>query len=339
MKKLVCEMCNSTDLVKQDGLYVCQSCGTKYTVEEARKMMIEGPVDVTGSTVKVDETGKIENLYRLARRAKDSGNSKNAQKYYSQIVVDRPNDWEANFYQDFFESDQCTIAEISSAADTIRANLPSTFRLINNELEQEEQKKACQEVFQKVMGFADMATKASQGFYIDHMSADNARGELITRATSIMILLEQLGDESLNTFNDKVKAKEAYLTALKVGATKSTFSAQHFNDIQNKLHKIDSTYEVKQANPNGGCYIATAVYGSYDCPPVWVLRRYRDGVLAKSWYGRRFIHIYYSVSPSLVKWFGHTTLFNKMFKCRLDKMVSNLKNQGIEDTPYNDRNW
>ncbi|MFR9028073.1 MAG: DUF2726 domain-containing protein [Clostridium sp.] len=30
-----------------------------------------------------------------------------------------------------------------------------------------------------------------------------------------------------------------------------------------------------------GCYIATAVYGSYDCPQVWVLRRFRDQILEK----------------------------------------------------------
>lgn len=48
MKVLVCEMCGSNEFIKQDGLYVCQSCGTKYTVEEARKLMIEGPVTVTG---------------------------------------------------------------------------------------------------------------------------------------------------------------------------------------------------------------------------------------------------------------------------------------------------
>ena len=27
-----------------------------------------------------------------------------------------------------------------------------------------------------------------------------------------------------------------------------------------------------------GCYIATCVYGSYDCPQVWILRRYRDEI-------------------------------------------------------------
>ncbi len=37
-----------------------------------------------------------------------------------------------------------------------------------------------------------------------------------------------------------------------------------------------------QSNYNSGCYIATAVYGSYDCPEVWVLRRYRDYKLSKT---------------------------------------------------------
>ena len=39
MKQLTCEMCGSTDLLKQDGVFVCQSCGCKYSVEEAKKMM------------------------------------------------------------------------------------------------------------------------------------------------------------------------------------------------------------------------------------------------------------------------------------------------------------
>ena len=41
MKQLICEMCGGNDLIKQDGVFVCQNCGTKYTVEEAKKMMKE----------------------------------------------------------------------------------------------------------------------------------------------------------------------------------------------------------------------------------------------------------------------------------------------------------
>ena len=52
MKQLTCEMCGSTELIKESGFFVCQTCGCKYSVEEAKKMMIEGTVDVQG-TVKV----------------------------------------------------------------------------------------------------------------------------------------------------------------------------------------------------------------------------------------------------------------------------------------------
>lgn len=55
MKQLTCEMCGSTDLIKEDGVFVCQSCGCKYSVEEAKRLMIEGTVDVQG-TVKVDNS-------------------------------------------------------------------------------------------------------------------------------------------------------------------------------------------------------------------------------------------------------------------------------------------
>ena len=41
MKKIVCEMCESTEFVKDNGLFVCQGCGCKYTMEEAKKMMKE----------------------------------------------------------------------------------------------------------------------------------------------------------------------------------------------------------------------------------------------------------------------------------------------------------
>ena len=88
---------------------------------------------------------------------------------------------------------------------------------------------------------------------------------------------------------------------------------------------------------SGGCYIATCVYGSYDCPEVWTLRRFRDNTLAENVFGRAFIKIYYAVSPKLVKWFGDTSWFKKLWKKRLDKMVSSLKNKGFEDTPYKDR--
>jgi hypothetical protein len=99
------------------------------------------------------------------------------------------------------------------------------------------------------------------------------------------------------------------------------------------------SYDKVSSNSKSGCYVATAVYGSYDCPEVWTLRRYRDYSLASTWYGRFFISLYYAISPTIVKWFGNTQWFNKMWRNRLDHMVDNLHSKGFEDTPYQDKNW
>ena len=88
-----------------------------------------------------------------------------------------------------------------------------------------------------------------------------------------------------------------------------------------------------------GCYIATCVYGSYDCPEVWTLRRYRDFNLAKTWYGRAFIRIYYAISPTVVRILGKTNLFKIFWRKRLDRMIKRLKTIGYESTPYNDREY
>ena len=87
---------------------------------------------------------------------------------------------------------------------------------------------------------------------------------------------------------------------------------------------------------SGGCYIATCVYGTYDCPEVWILRRFRDSSLATSWMGRQFIRLYYVLSPKIVKTFGGKVWFNKAFKPIICAVVKNLRDSGIESTPYSD---
>ena len=111
-----------------------------------------------------------------------------------------------------------------------------------------------------------------------------------------------------------------------------------------EIEYMDGTTEVIDGTnipveEGGGCYVATAVYGSYDCPEVWTLRRSRDYELTETWHGRLLIKAYYAISPTIVKWFGDTAWFKKMWKGKLDRMVSNLQQKGFENTPYEDRKW
>ena len=44
MKKMVCEVCGASSMKKVNGVFVCQECGTEYSLEEARKLLKEEPL-------------------------------------------------------------------------------------------------------------------------------------------------------------------------------------------------------------------------------------------------------------------------------------------------------
>lgn|GEM_PF-2163410 len=83
-----------------------------------------------------------------------------------------------------------------------------------------------------------------------------------------------------------------------------------------------------------GCYVATCVYGSYNCPEVWALRRYRDNYLKGVWYGRLFIKGYYAVSPLIVRFLGNAQWFKNLWKPFLDKRIAILTEKGYDKLSY-----
>lgn len=107
------------------------------------------------------------------------------------------------------------------------------------------------------------------------------------------------------------------------------------------LYKKDQNgttiYLKNKGNTKNGCYVATCVYGSYDCPEVWTLRRYRDFYLHERWWGKLFIKVYYAVSPTIVKIFGKSKWFNKINKAILDKKVNKLYKKGYKNTKFSDK--
>jgi len=63
------------------------------------------------------------------------------------------------------------------------------------------------------------------------------------------------------------------------------------------------------AGSGGGCFIATAAYGSYLDPHVQVLRVFRDNYLITNTPGRLFVAFYYNVSPPIAAFINeHGTL-------------------------------
>lgn len=305
MKRLTCEMCGGTDLIKQDGVFVCQYCGTKYSVEEARKMMIDGTVDVQG-TVKIDNSAFVQKYLENARRAYSKEDWEEVEKYYNMVEQNSPNNMEAVFFSSFGKAMLSLTDNEYFKREQKFGVLNRSISVINDYFEvsgenKEEVLRKISDAIEKCTVSLSYGTETNQPTQADH---------------SYTIRLENSVRAAFLTELKQIKEAHADLTYL--------------DELISKNSKQVSV---------GGCYVATAVYGSYDCPQVWTLRRYRDCTLSKTWYGRAFIGIYYAVSPTLVKWFGHTDGFKKMWKKKLDRMVARLKSDGVEDTPYEDRDW
>ena len=474
MKQLTCEMCGGTDLIKQDGAFVCQNCGMKYSVEEAKKMMIEGTVDVKG-TVQVDNTAFVQKYLANARRAKEKEDWSETEKYYNMVEQNDPTNIEAIFYSTFARVKQALLeAETKDKRQSVFNVLVKSVSIIDDNYDNanEEHHKLLFQIMDDIKGLKkgrivptthlqEYVTRNGYGNIVDRnqviendsldvtynmidkvvnayeesvaniiavqcenltkedfletaydtllkgysmfafyyfkeytkkntdspvgylgkavallaldnykasanevafaskyavnesdkedverligMTASSDQRNLLINAAAFtnydaVKYLVDLGSEidfknkdnktalwyicyaKGNNEESRIKERKIAKLLLDKGASADVTSSGGVALYNNKTDpEIASMIRAKYPNiemgkSGGGCYVATAVYGSYNCPQVWTLRRYRDYTLAETWHGRAFIKTYYAISPTLVKWFGHTEWFKKMWQ-------------------------
>lgn len=230
MKRLTCEMCGSTDLIKQDGVFVCQTCGCKYSIEEAKKMMVEGTVDVSGSTVKVDNERKIENLRTLADRAKAEGDTETAAKYFEELLKEDPNNWEANFYTIYYAAHNIKIAQIGSAANRVSNIIDTVYSLIKENLHTpDEQKAAGREVAYAVANFSSyLIPNATNNLGTTTESIDKAVDEWLV---PICLMNIHVGDSLVKYFGDYEIAEKAYAVVANFTGMEITETGRQVMDL------------------------------------------------------------------------------------------------------------
>lgn len=254
MKKIVCEMCDGSNFLKQDGMFVCQECGSKYTVEEAKKLMVEVDGDVPAvsaapaAPAAADNSQKIENLRKLAKRAQDEDNSEMAAKYYEQLLMECPDDWEASFYSTYYAAHNIKIAQIGSAANKVANIIGPTFKLIKQTCTEAQGTTAYIRVATKVISFSTMLFNnitPNLG-----SNADIVKRNIDNWAVPTISMLVVLGDKLRLEFPGEATdalALQIYNTAFNYSNSTKTWTNSAGNLHRNIVSRINQLEADKKA--------------------------------------------------------------------------------------------
>ena len=332
----------------------CPNCGAQVDMDDSRefgycsicgsKVMVDRMIVEHKGSVKIDQSDKVKNALIVARRARENNDIENAKRNYDIVLAEEPNNWEAYFYSTILSACGIKNAEIGSAITMVNNCFYSTKDIIDDAIiDSEDNFKATKEI-------ALVAANKLCDLYIStHVFLMGITSSSLMWDTGIRweVNAEDLIVKLINHIDCLSKVDQRYrgvaTNLYKVMLYRiEVTNHERILAIANRIREDEPDYKNEKENKStgsGGCYVATCVYGSYDCPQVWTLRRYRDDTLAATWYGRAFIHTYYAVSPTLVKWFGHTKWFKKMWQGKLDRMVKRLNDDGVADTPYADKKW
>ena len=259
MKQLTCELCGGTDFAKQDGSFVCQSCGTKYSLEEARKIMSEasptGTDEVKPSVVNVQNTAQVDNLFNLAKSSYDSKNYAQAENFCNQIIgIDNKNfeAWKLKGRAIHFQ----TTAGNDRGLEAFNC-LKEAFALLDNEGQ-----KAQKEEFAELIK-AHAIDRIS--FWVNQVEAQRPTAATVEKAKAIYVeilgniaefwakAIEQDNSEAgeiakiINSTHKELK--EYYILKMNtmcVSAWKSTVAYNYYRkslDSNSRLKKYDNDYD------------------------------------------------------------------------------------------------
>jgi len=131
----------------------------------------------------------------------------------------------------------------------------------------------------------------------------------------------------------RIQASWAYV--IEEDKTKAREYAQQYLTIVPQGPDADVARKIVANSPAGGCFIATAVYGSTDCSNVVILKTFRDEILLQSRIGKGFIRLYYTYSPAIANMIRSNSFLRIIIRniiiwplVIISKRLINLKREG-----------
>jgi len=153
--------------------------------------------------------------------------------------------------------------------------------------------------YESVQEPGDLSAVAASSSLINLSWTDNSSNESgfkIERKTGSGGAYSQIATVSANN--------TSYSNAALSAATNYCYRVRAYSDNANSPYSNEasvSTHAASGSDSGGGCFIATAAYGSYMNPHVHLLRQFRDRFLNTNPAGKIFIRLYYACSPPIAE--------------------------------------
>jgi DNA-directed RNA polymerase subunit RPC12/RpoP len=341
----------------------CPNCGADVQLDDSKDKMF---CSYCGCQILVqDEISKIkivnnptkENYIKLAQRSLKDKQYDEAYNYYNKTLELDPDNWEAVYNKGLCAAWKSTLANCR-IEELMKSYTNALSIITQNHVSLDITQlvfKFAVDIFEVTMAFATLNAKHYKEFWELKDSANEYWVHLLRCSQYLehayLIITDGMCDQSQDIKDAKVeicksviefdcdicksrKYKSGYsnghptYATIWINDTTRSLVVSNYNRAVQAIKKLDNSYTppiIKNKKP--GCYIATAVYGSYDAPEVITLRRFRDEVLQKSICGRLFVNIYYCISPCLAEKLKGTKHLNYIVKCLLNKWVVNLRNK------------
>ena len=368
LKAAICTQCGAqieVDDTKDAG--ICRFCGTAFVTE---KVIQQYSFNISNATFSI-AGANVENLLRMANNAVEAKNYVEAVGYYNKVLEIDPTNTDALYSKGY-----CSFLNIRNCAE-LNATELKTY--VVKALNGCNDKNYIYNALYRLNPLAVLAVDSVNSYYNQGDNRKRQESIEILRnghAVAHDITSYIISQIEVRNYTNDPMFKELYITCLKNDMAYLAEWSKHrqyvrsvtqndgrmienmaylpldkdvhtniiltFDNVKRKYTEMTGMTDTPFLNRNTNvpaCYVATCVYESYDCPQVWTLRRYRDFELAKTWHGRAFIKTYYTISPTIVRIFGNQRWFRKLWKSKLDRMVTKLNQKGFENTAYEDKVW
>jgi len=235
------------------------------TSDPAAPVATRPPKVTSGSTVKIDTSDEVANLYKIARRARNDKNYENAAKYYDMILVKDANSWEAQFYVYYCQAMSWAFS-IESAALRVNNCVNTVLDLIKETYDDPDERYKCVDhIAARVIEIESLLYNAEEN-YFQGLSLNPKLEYMRTHIANVWATTTALynsGDVVEAIFADDPNICEIAALLWRAGISQHAELVKYIdekdanidtiNKYANKVKKYDPEYKTPEISTSSDC--------------------------------------------------------------------------------------